>query len=127
MSQDEEANEQTHLLDPRIAQLAGRRRSSRLTHEVHSEDASSIISSHLSKDEQLLGGTATGERLPYNDYTTIDWLHDLVRYRIFDKAGLLISLRSKTPFDIERSIPDEASRGGSCLLGTHVKDGSPRP
>ena len=42
-------------------------------------DAHSILSSHLSKDEQVLAGTAVGERLPYNDYTTIDWLHDLVR------------------------------------------------
>lgn len=41
-------------------------------------DAHSIISSHLSKEEQLLSDTAVGERLPYNDYTTIDWLHDLV-------------------------------------------------
>ena len=42
-------------------------------------DAASVISSHLSKDEIALGDTAVGERLPYNDYTTIDWLHDLVR------------------------------------------------
>jgi chloride channel 3/4/5 len=42
-------------------------------------DAESIISSHVSRDEQLLRETAVGERLPYNDYTTIDWLHDLVR------------------------------------------------
>jgi chloride channel 3/4/5 len=41
-------------------------------------DAHSFISSHLSKEEQLLSETAVGERLPYNDYTTIDWLHDLV-------------------------------------------------
>jgi chloride channel 3/4/5 len=33
----------------------------------------------LSKDEQALADTAVGERLAYNDYTTIDWLHDLVR------------------------------------------------
>jgi hypothetical protein len=36
------------------------------------------IHSHLSKEEQLLGETSIGERLPYNNYTTIDWLHDLV-------------------------------------------------
>lgn len=39
----------------------------------------SLISSHLSKEERLLGNSSAGERLPYNDYTTIDWLHDLVR------------------------------------------------
>jgi chloride channel 3/4/5 len=69
----ETADEQTQLLDPRVAELSGRRRGSR-----RGEDASSIISSHLSKEEQALSATAIGERLPYNDYTTIDWLHDLV-------------------------------------------------
>ena len=71
MAGDEEhANEQTHLLPPnkRLGSVSGR----------HGSDAESIISSHLSKDELALGGTAVGERLPYNDYTTIDWLHDLV-------------------------------------------------
>lgn len=71
MSQDEEANEHSHLLDPRVAELSERRGSSRV-------GPSSIILSHVSKDEQELAGTAIGERLPYNDYTTIDWLHDLV-------------------------------------------------
>lgn len=77
MSQDEEANEQTHLLDPRVAALAGHRRGSRRLSDVQS-GASSIISSHVSKEEQELAGTVVGERLLYNDYTTIDWLHDLV-------------------------------------------------
>jgi chloride channel 3/4/5 len=35
--------------------------------------------SRISKDEAALSGTAVGERLAYNDYTTIDWLHELVR------------------------------------------------
>jgi len=82
MSQDEEANEHTQLLDPRIAELAGHRRGSGRS---NLEDASSIISSHLSKEERALGETAIGERLPYNDYTTIDWLHDLVRKFQVDK------------------------------------------
>lgn len=70
---DEESNlnERTRLLN---------------SNAVHDRRASDIligqvvpkISSHLSKEEQLLGSTAIGERLPYNDYTTIDWLHDLV-------------------------------------------------
>lgn len=57
-------------------------------------DVESLISTNLSKDERALllldgsptstGGTPTpaagmGERLPFNDYTTIDWLRDLVR------------------------------------------------
>jgi chloride channel 3/4/5 len=65
------ANEHTHLLP------AQDRRLSVLQQEG---DAQSIISSHLSKEEQLLSDTAVGERLPYNDYSTIDWLHDLVRH-----------------------------------------------
>lgn len=40
--------------------------------------ASSILSSRLSLDELALADTAIGERLPYNAYQTIDWLHDLV-------------------------------------------------
>lgn len=48
------------------------------TEQLAATDAESIISSHVSRDEQMLGDTAVGERLPYNDYTTIDWLHDLV-------------------------------------------------
>ncbi|KAI9843341.1 MAG: hypothetical protein M1837_006467 [Sclerophora amabilis] len=42
-------------------------------------DAASILSSHVSKEEQALAATPVGERLPYNGYTTIDWLHDLVK------------------------------------------------
>lgn len=70
MPQDEEvtegAHERTALLGTRVASRRG-------------GEAHSIVSSAVSKDEQALGGTAIGERLPYNDYTTIDWLHDLVR------------------------------------------------
>lgn len=70
MAADEErvVHERTHLLvhDRRLSSVA------------HEAETSSILSSHFSKDEQALGETAVGERLPYNDYTTIDWLHDLV-------------------------------------------------
>lgn len=78
MPSDEEANERSTLLDPHKAGKSGRSR----IDELRNEDANSIISSHLSKDEQALGDSAIGERLPYNDYTTIDWLHDLVRMLI---------------------------------------------
>lgn len=45
----------------------------------HQDDqASSIIESHVTLDEQKLAWSSVGERLAYNDYTTIDWLHDLV-------------------------------------------------
>jgi hypothetical protein len=78
MVEDEEANEHTQLLHPRAAQLNGRRRSRRAD-EIQGEDAESLMPSHISKEELVLGHTAIGEWLPYNDYTTIDWLHDLVR------------------------------------------------
>lgn len=42
------------------------------------EEASSIVKSHVSVEEQAMGNSTIGERLAYNDYTTIDWLHDLV-------------------------------------------------
>ncbi|KAH8663115.1 chloride channel [Tricladium varicosporioides] len=77
MPQDEEANEQSHLLEAPTG--LHERRGSRRVDELRHEDAASIISSHLSKEEQALGGSYIGERLPYNDYTTIDWLHDLIK------------------------------------------------
>lgn len=67
----EQATERSHLL-PRA--INGRR----LSEVQREEDVASIISSHLSKQERALADTPIGERLPYNDYTTIDWLHDLV-------------------------------------------------
>ena len=66
----EQATERTKLL----YHLANDRRLS----AVQDEDAHSLVSDHVSKAEQALGNTPIGERLPYNDYTTIDWLHDLV-------------------------------------------------
>ncbi|EXJ86041.1 hypothetical protein A1O1_06410 [Capronia coronata CBS 617.96] len=86
MAMDEERpDERTHLL------AHGRR--------LSEAEAASIVSSQISKEEQALGETAVGERLPYNDYTTIDWLHDLVkdsfRYRsIHTGKGIRHKLRS---------------------------------
>ena len=68
----EQATERTKLLYP----TANNRRLSAVQQE---DEASSIIASYVSKDEQALSNATVGERLPYNDYTTIDWLHDLVR------------------------------------------------
>ena len=73
MPQDEEqATERTKLL----GHIAHDGRLNALQQE---EEAQSLIESHVSKDEQALHNSVVGERLPYNDYTTIDWLHDLVR------------------------------------------------
>lgn len=69
----EHATERSHLLS--YAHGASDRR---LNTVQHDGDAISIVSSHVSKEEQALFGTPVGERLPYNDYTTIDWLHELV-------------------------------------------------
>ena len=66
----EQATERTKLL----YHVANNRRLSAFL----DEDAQSVISDHVSKAEQALGHTPVGERLPYNDYTTIDWLPDLV-------------------------------------------------
>ena len=43
------------------------------------EEASSILQSCVTKDELLMSGNPVGERLPYSSYTTIDWLHDLIK------------------------------------------------
>ncbi|KAL9002957.1 MAG: hypothetical protein Q9188_004145 [Gyalolechia gomerana] len=68
----EHASERTRLLSHPTQD----RRLSAVQREA---DAESLISTHISKEEQLLSTTSIGERLPYNDYTTIDWLHDLVK------------------------------------------------
>jgi len=47
------------------------------------DTVSSILTSHLSRDELALADTAIGERLPYDAYQTIDWLHDLVGSILF--------------------------------------------
>lgn len=70
---EQHPTERTHLLP----HLAHDRRFSAVQQEA---DAESLISAHVSKEEQLLAATSIGERLPYNDYTTMDWLHDLVSH-----------------------------------------------
>lgn len=70
---DNEPNERSRLLS--VYNVQDRRLSSLQQREA----AVSILSSSVTKEEQALGGSTIGERLPYNDYTTIDWLHDLVR------------------------------------------------
>lgn len=52
----------------------GLRRKSR----PHDGDADSVLDLFVSKSEQRLGDTYVGERLPYSDYSSIDFLHDLV-------------------------------------------------
>lgn len=75
MSADvERATERSHLLP------SGHDR--RFSAIQQDGDSTSILSSHVSKAERALSTQPIGERLPYNDYSTIDWLHDLVRSEI---------------------------------------------
>ena len=92
---NEMADENTPLLD---VEQAPDRRLSRL---IQKDDAaSSIVKSHVSVEEQAMAGSTVGERLAYNDYTTIDWLHDLVSIScsapIPSTHKSLQSIRSKT-------------------------------
>lgn len=59
-----------------------------LTHEgehqsqqLHESSSSSSMNKdpEATAEEVKMADTAVGERLKYNDYTTIDWLHDLVQ------------------------------------------------
>lgn len=86
MDSQDHVNEQSHLLPQKIRQR------SRLQSIVNEVDGASISSSQVSKEERALGETAVGERLPYNDYTTIDWLHDLVS-GIGTAARVLLTFR----------------------------------
>ncbi|KAK8174745.1 chloride channel-like protein 3 [Phyllosticta citribraziliensis] len=66
-------DERSHLLSP----TAHNRSEDDIRHYEPSE---SLASSAVTKEEQqLMSSSPVGERLPYNDYTTIDWLHDLVK------------------------------------------------
>lgn len=69
MSPNYTTSETTALLSPSAANLRQRR----------DDEVESLLSSHLSKEERALHSSPVGERLPYNDYTTIDWLHELVK------------------------------------------------
>lgn len=73
MDYHQEDAERTPLLRVNGELVNGDRRLSKLAQQE--ED---IISSHVSVDEQKLAGSSVGERLPYNEYTSVDFLHDLV-------------------------------------------------
>ncbi|KAM7218455.1 Cl channel CLC-3 [Rhypophila decipiens] len=78
-SPNSENNQHEHILEPGAT--------------PYDADVESLISSAISKDERaLMHNSVLGERLPYNDYTTIDWLHDLVkdnvRHRRQRRTGL---------------------------------------
>ncbi|KAK8250876.1 chloride channel [Phyllosticta capitalensis] len=85
MAHNQPVDERTHLLSDRSLEEI----------QPHDEDPESLASSSAvtKEEQQLMPSSAVGERLPYNDYTTIDWLHDLVkesyRYRtIHSRKGL---------------------------------------
>lgn len=70
MAHNQPVDERTHLLSDRSLEEI----------QPHDEDPESLASSSAvtKEEQQLMPSSAVGERLPYNDYTTIDWLHDLV-------------------------------------------------
>jgi len=113
MATHQGADEHTHLLPKQHD-----RKRSRLLSIAAEIDGESITSSHISKEEQALGETAVGERLPYNDYTTIDWLHDLVRTTSAQIPARTDLLRSKTPSDIERFVLERAFAIKRMYFGT---------
>ncbi|KAK5002079.1 hypothetical protein LTR28_011860, partial [Elasticomyces elasticus] len=73
------AKDLEHSADERTRLLQGSAVDRRLSAVQQRDDAaSSIVKSHVTVEEQAMAGSTVGERLAYNDYTTIDWLHDLV-------------------------------------------------
>ena len=115
----EHANERTKLLPNG---LANDRRLSAIQHE---DEASSVIASYVSKEEQALASAAVGERLPYNDYTTIDWLHDLVRraqYALYGDQTPMPS-RLKTRTATASSTRERGSATVSLRSSRHAQDG----
>ncbi|KAF1816802.1 hypothetical protein P152DRAFT_469331 [Eremomyces bilateralis CBS 781.70] len=66
-------NERTHLLG------AHSDRTPRRNSRARESEVQSVVGSAVSKEEAALGQSIIGERLPYSEYTTIDWLHDIVK------------------------------------------------
>lgn len=117
----EMADENTPLLD---VEQAPDRRLSRL---IQKDDAaSSIVKSHVSVEEQAMAGSTVGERLAYNDYTTIDWLHDLVSVSSFAakrSKKLIQHSRSKIPIDFATSTIRKTSKEKLSLFSTRPLGG----
>jgi len=125
------SDESTPLLDP---ERAPDRRLSRL---IQKDDAaSSVVKSHTSVDEQALASSTVGERLAYNDYTTIDWLHDLVSlfcctvfffrlpYQIERRrADTCAAYRSKIPTAFAASTTRKISKEKHLPYSTHHQAG----
>ena len=61
--------------DERTRLLSVTPQNRRLSTLQHQEEVESVVESSISKDERALAASTIGERLPYNDYTTIDFLH----------------------------------------------------
>lgn len=127
MPVDEEANEHSRLIEPSPRRLSPGRPIGQRVDELRDATPSSIISSHVTKDEQALAGTAVGERLPYNDYTTIDWLHDLVCSLFKPIGSWLTDSRSKTLSATALYTPSVAPEHASSPRGIRVKAGLLRP
>lgn len=75
---DREPDENTHLLPNPSKDNRAADSQPQDDLEIGSIHSTSMIS-HISKEEQALAFSSVGERLPYNDYTTIDFLHDLIK------------------------------------------------
>ena len=96
-------------------------RSPLLGHEGGDQPAQLTQSSRsLNKDpeataeEVKMADTAVGERLKYNDYTTIDWLHDLVRFFTY------IAVSSKIVLIDARRLKTQTACAPSMVARAHV-------
>lgn len=114
-------DENTPLLD---SEQAPNRRLSRLIQR--DDEASSMVKSHVSVEEQAMANSTIGERLAYNDYTTIDWLHDLVsQISPFYTCLLPDTDRSKQVKDSYRlrTIHDKKSIRGKAIAAFDSSSG----
>lgn len=117
----EQANEQTKLL----GHATGDRGFGALVNE---DDVVSVINSFVSRGEQALSAAPVGERLPYNDYTTIDWLHDLVDNSTTTYRNPMLTIyRSKTPIAVVPSIGKPGSVISLLQSRIRALAGSPLP
>ena len=73
-------------------------------------------------EEVKMADTAVGERLKYNDYTTIDWLHDLVpRFTYAGSQFQETYSRMRVGQRLKSHARHPQSQGRTFPLSSHVR------
>ena len=99
----------------------------RASHQAHWDaETDGFTTPHSTVDEAALAKNTVGERLPYNAYTTIDWMHELVGLSTTLQI-IADDLRSKTHITTVDFTPNQALGIGFYQVSTMLPAGLLRP